>query len=101
HRSRKRGMLRDDAFRDTASRCNVATMQGTIEMNNTQFARWTRRLAPLFLLGCTLPAWSASDDTAVERGPLAYITRFDGGGISVIDTSTEQEIATLPAQSPE
>ena len=70
-------------------------------MKTSQIGGWVRALAFLGSLVAALPAWSDVDSTNVERGPLAYITRFDGGGISVLDSSTEQEIAFLGAQSPE
>ena len=73
-------------------------------MKTSQISGWARAFAVLGSIVAALPAWSdvdATDAIAVERGPLAYITRFDGGGISVIDTSTELEIATLAAQSAE
>lgn len=70
-------------------------------MKTSQFGGWARAFASFAIIVAAWPAWSDVDATAVERGPLAYITRFDGGGITVLDTSTEQEIATLAAVSPE
>ena len=70
-------------------------------MKNSQIGGWARALAFVGSIVAAVPALCDVESTDVQRGPLAYITRFDGGGISVLDTSTEQEIAVLAAQSPE
>jgi YVTN family beta-propeller protein len=38
--------------------------------------------------------------TALKRGPLAFVSNFSGGTVSVLDTASNTEIAKIPANSP-